>query len=408
MITFHFIVSNTSQTLELGEAMNVHEYQAKELMRKFGIKVLNGAVAKSVDEAVEGAKKLGGNIWVVKAQIHAGGRGKAGGVKLAKSLDEVKKYASEILGATLVTHQTGPEGKKVNTLLIEEGCNIKSEFYLGIVLDRNNSKVTFMASREGGVEIEEIAHKNPDAIIKVAVDPATGFQPYIGRKLSNALGLDANQAKEADKFYQGLYNLYMQSDCSIAEINPLVLTADGAIIALDAKLNFDENALFRHPEIAAYRDFSEESEKEVEASKHGLSYIELDGNIGCLVNGAGLAMATLDIIKLHGGNAANFLDVGGGATKEAVEKAFRIILSDPNVKAILVNIFGGIMKCDIIAEGVIAAAKAVSLKVPLVVRLEGTNVELGKKILSESGLAITAAGDLGDAAKKVVAAAKGV
>lgn len=408
MITFHFIVSNTSQTLELGEAMNVHEYQAKELMRKFGIKVLNGAVAKTVDEAVEGAKKLGGNIWVVKAQIHAGGRGKAGGVKLAKSLDEVKKYASEILGATLVTHQTGPEGKKVNTLLIEEGCNIKSEFYLGIVLDRNNSKVTFMASREGGVEIEEIAHKNPEAIVKVAVDPSTGFQPYIGRKLSNALGLDAAQAKEADKFYQGLYNLYTQSDCSIAEINPLVLTADGAIIALDAKLNFDENALFRHPEIAAYRDFSEESEKEVEASKHGLSYIELDGNIGCLVNGAGLAMATLDIIQLHGGNAANFLDVGGGATKEAVEKAFRIILSDPNVKAILVNIFGGIMKCDIIAEGVIAAAKAVSLKVPLVVRLEGTNVELGKKILSESGLAITAAGDLGDAAKKVVAAAKGV
>ncbi|NOT77769.1 MAG: ADP-forming succinate--CoA ligase subunit beta [Bacteriovoracaceae bacterium] len=388
--------------------MNVHEYQAKELMRKFGIKVLNGAVAKTVDEAVEGAKKLGGNIWVVKAQIHAGGRGKAGGVKLAKSLDEVKKYASEILGATLVTHQTGPEGKKVNTLLIEEGCNIKSEFYLGIVLDRNNSKVTFMASREGGVEIEEIAHKNPEAIVKVAVDPSTGFQPYIGRKLSNALGLDAAQAKEADKFYQGLYNLYTQSDCSIAEINPLVLTADGAIIALDAKLNFDENALFRHPEIAAYRDFSEESEKEVEASKHGLSYIELDGNIGCLVNGAGLAMATLDIIQLHGGNAANFLDVGGGATKEAVEKAFRIILSDPNVKAILVNIFGGIMKCDIIAEGVIAAAKAVSLKVPLVVRLEGTNVELGKKILSESGLAITAAGDLGDAAKKVVAAAKGV
>jgi succinyl-CoA synthetase beta subunit len=388
--------------------MNVHEYQAKELMRKFGIKVLNGAVAKSVDEAVEGAKKLGGNIWVVKAQIHAGGRGKAGGVKLAKSLDEVKKYASEILGATLVTHQTGPEGKKVNTLLIEEGCNIKSEFYLGIVLDRNNSKVTFMASREGGVEIEEIAHKNPDAIVKVSVDPSTGFQPYIGRKLSNALGLDAAQAKEADKFYQGLYNLYTQSDCSIAEINPLVLTGDGAIIALDAKLNFDENALFRHPEIAAYRDFTEESEKEVEASKHGLSYIELDGNIGCLVNGAGLAMATLDIIKLHGGNAANFLDVGGGASKEAVEIAFRIILSDPNVKAILVNIFGGIMKCDIIAEGVIAAAKAVSLKVPLVVRLEGTNVELGKKILSESGLAITAAGDLGDAAKKVVAAAKGV
>lgn len=387
--------------------MNVHEYQAKELMRKFGIKVLNGAVAKTVDEAVEGAKKLGGNIWVVKAQIHAGGRGKAGGVKLAKSLDEVKEHASKILHSTLVTHQTGPEGKKVNTLLIETGCNIAKEFYLGIVLDRNTSKVTFMASKEGGVEIEEVAHKNPDAIVKVAVEPGAGYQPYIGRIISNALGLNAEQAKEADKFYKGLYTLYVESDCSIAEINPLVLTGDNQMIALDAKLNFDENALFRHPEIAAYRDLTEESAKEVEASKYGLSYIELDGNIGCLVNGAGLAMSTLDIIKLHGGNAANFLDVGGGATKEAVEQAFRIILSDPHVKAILVNIFGGIMKCDIIAEGVIAAAKAVSLKVPLVVRLEGTNVELGKKILNESGLAITAAGDLGDAAAKVVAAAKG-
>lgn len=387
--------------------MNVHEYQAKELMRKFGIKVLNGQVAKTVEEAVAGAEKLGGKIWVVKAQIHAGGRGKAGGVKLAKTLDEVKKYASEILHSTLVTHQTGPEGKKVNTLLIEEGCNIAKEFYLGIVLDRNTSKVTFMASKEGGVEIEEIAHKNPDAIVKVAVDPATGYQGYMGRILSNALGLNAEQAKDADRFYKGLYTLYIESDCSIAEINPLVLTGDNQMIALDAKLNFDENALFRHPEISAYRDLTEESEKEVEASKYGLSYIELDGNIGCLVNGAGLAMSTLDIIQLHGGTAANFLDVGGGASKEAVEQAFRIILSDPNVKAILVNIFGGIMKCDIIAEGVIAAAKAVSLKVPLVVRLEGTNVELGKKILNESGLAITAAGDLGDAAKKVVAAAKG-
>jgi succinyl-CoA synthetase beta subunit len=387
--------------------MNVHEYQAKDLMRKFGIKVLNGHTAKTVDEAVEAAKKLNGNIWVVKAQIHAGGRGKAGGVKLAKSLDEVKAHAGAILGKTLVTHQTGPEGKLVQTLLIEEGCNIAKEFYLGIVLDRNTSKVTFMASREGGVEIEEVAHKNPEAIVKVPVEPGAGYQPYIGRILSNALGLTAEQAKDADKFYKGLYTLYVQSDCSIAEINPLVLTGDNQMIALDAKLNFDENALFRHPEIAAYRDLTEESAKEVEASKYGLSYIELDGNIGCLVNGAGLAMSTLDIIKLHGGNAANFLDVGGGATKEAVEQAFRIILSDPNVKAILVNICGGIMKCDIIAEGVIAAAKAVSLKVPLVVRLEGTNVELGKKILNESGLAITAASDLGDAAVKVVAAAKG-
>ena len=387
--------------------MNVHEYQAKDLMRKFGIKVLKGEVAKTVEEAVIGAEKLGGKIWVVKAQIHAGGRGKAGGVKLAKSLEEVKKYASEILHSTLVTHQTGPEGKKVNTLLIEEGCNIAKEFYLGIVLDRNNSKVTFMASKEGGVEIEEVVHNNPDAITKVAVEPGVGYQPYIGRILSNALGLDAAQSKEADAFYRGLYKLYVDSDCSIAEINPLVLTADNQMIALDAKLNFDENAMFRHPDILAYRDLSEESAKEVEASKYGLSYIELDGNIGCLVNGAGLAMATLDIVQLNGGNAANFLDVGGGATKEAVEQAFRIILSDPKVKAILVNIFGGIMKCDIIAEGVVAAAKAVSLSVPLVVRLEGTNVELGRKILNESGLAITAAKDLGDAAVKVVAAAKG-
>lgn len=387
--------------------MNVHEYQAKDLMRKFGIKVLKGEVAKTVEEAVKGAEKLGGKIWVVKAQIHAGGRGKAGGVKLAKSLDEVKKYATDILHSTLVTHQTGPEGKKVNTLLIEEGCNIAKEFYLGIVLDRNTSKVTFMASKEGGVEIEEVVHNNPDAIVKVAVEPGAGYQPYIGRILSNALGLDAAQAKEADAFYKGLYKLYVETDCSIAEINPLVLTADNQMIALDAKLNFDDNALFRHPEVASYRDLTEESAKEVEASKYGLSYIELDGNIGCLVNGAGLAMATLDIVQLNGGNAANFLDVGGGATKEAVEQAFRIILSDPNVKAILVNIFGGIMKCDIIAEGVVAAAKAVSLSVPLVVRLEGTNVELGRKILNESGLAITAAKDLGDAAVKVVAAAKG-
>ena len=387
--------------------MNVHEYQAKDLMRKFGIKVLKGEVATSVEQAVAGASSLGGKIWVVKAQIHAGGRGKAGGVKLAKSLDEVKKYASEILHSTLVTHQTGPEGKKVNTLLIEEGCNIAKEFYLGIVLDRNTSKVTFMASKEGGVEIEEVAHKNPEAIVKVAVEPGAGYQPYIGRILSNALGLDAAQSKEADAFYRGLYKLYVDTDCSIAEINPLVLTADNQMIALDAKLNFDENAMFRHPDVAAYRDLTEESAKEVEASKYGLSYIELDGNIGCLVNGAGLAMATLDIVQLNGGNAANFLDVGGGATKEAVEQAFRIILSDENVKAILVNIFGGIMKCDIIAEGVVAAAKAVSLNVPLVVRLEGTNVELGRKILNESGLAITAAKDLGDAAVKVVAAAKG-
>ncbi len=388
--------------------MNVHEYQAKELMRKFGIKVLNGQVATSIDQAVEGAKKLGGNVWVVKAQIHAGGRGKAGGVKLAKNLDEVKKYASEILGATLVTHQTGPEGKKVNTLLIEEGCLIDHEYYVGLVLDRNTSKVTFMASREGGVEIEKIAEESPEKIIKVAVDPATGYQPYIGRILATSIGMTGDTLKEASKFFEGLYNLYVQSDCTIAEINPLVTTKDGKVLALDAKLNFDDNALFKHPEIAAYRDLTEESEKEIEASKYGLSYISLDGNIGCLVNGAGLAMGTMDIIQLHGGTPANFLDVGGGATKEAVEKAFSIILSDPHVKGILVNIFGGIMKCDIIAEGIIAAAKSLGVKVPLVVRLEGTNVDLGKKLLNESGLKITAANDLGDAAKKIVAAVKGV
>ncbi len=388
--------------------MNVHEYQAKELMRKFGIKVLNGQVAKSVDEAVAGAKKLGGSVWVVKAQIHAGGRGKAGGVKLAKNLEEVKQYAGEILGKTLVTHQTGPEGKLVQTLLIEEGCMIDHEYYVGLVLDRNTSKITFMASREGGVEIEKIAEETPEKIFKVAVDPATGYQPYIGRILGTSIGLTGETLKEASKFFEGLYNLYMQTDCTIAEINPLVTTKDGKVLALDAKLNFDDNALFRHPEIAAYRDLSEESEKEIEASKYGLSYISLDGNIGCLVNGAGLAMGTMDIIQLHGGMPANFLDVGGGATKEAVEKAFSIILSDPHVKGILVNIFGGIMKCDIIAEGIIAAAKSLGVKVPLVVRLEGTNVELGKKLLSESGLKITAANDLGDAAAKIVSLVKGV
>ena len=388
--------------------MNVHEYQAKELMRKFGIKVLNGQVAKSADEAVAVAKKLGGSVWVVKAQIHAGGRGKAGGVKLAKSLDEVKKYASEILGSTLVTHQTGPEGKLVHTLLIEEGCLIDHEYYVGLVLNRETSMVTFMASTEGGVDIEHVAETTPEKIIKIAVDPSTGYSPYIGRRLAFALQLPKELHKEASVFFEGLYNLYMANDCSIAEINPLVTTKDGKILALDAKLNFDDNALFRHPEVAAYRDLTEESEKEIEAAKYGLSYISLDGNIGCLVNGAGLAMGTMDIIQLEGGSPANFLDVGGGATKEAVEKAFSIILSDAHVKGILVNIFGGIMKCDIIAEGIIAAAKSLGVKVPLVVRLEGTNVDLGKKLLNESGLKITAANDLGDAAKKIVAAVKGV
>ena len=388
--------------------MNVHEYQAKQLMKKFGIKVLGGQVAKSVDEAVEGAKKLGGNVWVVKAQIHAGGRGKAGGVKLAKNMDEVKAHADDILGKTLVTHQTGPEGKKVLTLLVEEGCEIEHEYYAGVVLDRATGKVTFMASSEGGVEIEKVAEESPEKIIKVAVDPASGFTPFIGRKLSYGIGIkDKELVKEATKFFKGLYDLYMDTDCTAAEINPMVKTKGGEIIALDAKLNFDDNALFRHPEIEELRDPTEESAEELDAAKYGLSYISLDGNIGCLVNGAGLAMGTMDIIKLHGGEPANFLDVGGGATKETVEKAFSIILSDKNVKAILVNIFGGIMKCDIIAEGVCAAAKSLGVTVPLVVRLEGTNVALGKKILNESDLTIIAADDLADAAKKVVDATKG-
>lgn len=386
--------------------MNIHEYQAKDLMRKFGISVLRGEVAKTVDEAVAGAKKLGGNIWVVKAQIHAGGRGKAGGVKLAKSLDEVKKHAQEILGKTLITHQTGPEGKKVHTLLIEEGCEIDHEYYVGIVLDRSKGRVTMMASREGGMEIEKIAHESPEKIIKVSIDPSVGYTGYVGRKLAYGIGMKGDLVGKASKFFEGLYKLYMASDCTVAEINPLVTTKKGDVLALDAKLNFDENALFRHPEVIAYRDPTEESPEETEASQYGLSYISLNGNIGCLVNGAGLAMSTMDIIQLHGGEPANFLDVGGGATKEAVEKAFTIILRDKNVKAILVNIFGGIMKCDIIADGIIAAAKSTNLSVPLVVRLEGTNVEKGKKMLKESGLKITAANDLKDAADKVVAAAK--
>ena len=387
--------------------MNIHEYQAKELLKKFQIKTLKGKVAKSVDDAVRAAKEIGGSVWVVKAQIHAGGRGKAGGVKLATSLDQVKEHATEILGKTLVTHQTGPEGKVVQTLLIEEGCEIDQEYYLGIVLDRVTSRITMMASSEGGVEIEKVAEETPEKIIKVAIDPASGFTPFVGRKLAYNIGMKGDQIKEAIKFFEGLYNLFVQSDCSIAEINPLVTTKSGEVLALDAKLNFDSNALFRHPDIEAYRDPNEESEKELEAAKYDLSYIELDGNIGCLVNGAGLAMGTMDIIKLSGGEPANFLDVGGGATKETVQKAFSIILSDKKVKAILVNIFGGIMKCDIIAEGIVAAARELGVETPLVVRLEGTNVALGKKILKESDLAIIAAEDLSDAANKAVAAARG-
>ena len=385
--------------------MNVHEYQAKELMRKFGISTLGGQVITTVNDAVDAAKKLGGKVWVVKAQIHAGGRGKAGGVKLARSISEVKEHATNILGKTLVTHQTGPEGKEVKTLLIEEGCEIDHEYYVGLVMDRSTGKVTFMASREGGVEIEKVALETPEKIIKVAIDPAIGYTTFVGRKLGYGIGMKKDLVKKADAFFKGLYDLYVTCDCTVAEINPLVTTKEQDVIALDAKLNFDDNALFRQEEIIDYRDPNEESELEMEADAFGLSYISLDGNIGCLVNGAGLAMGTMDIIKLHGGEPANFLDVGGSATKEAVEKAFSIILTDEKVKAILVNIFGGIMKCDIIAEGVVAAAKSLDLKVPLVVRLEGTNVAVGKKILKESGLEIIAANDLDDAAKKVVEAA---
>lgn len=387
--------------------MNIHEYQAKDLMRPFGIALLKGSVADSVDGAVEAAKKLGGSVWVVKAQIHAGGRGKGGGVKVAKSLDEVKTYAQQILGMQLVTHQTGPEGKKVLKLFIEEGCLIDHEYYVSIALDRVTGTPVFMVSTEGGMDIETVAHDTPEKIIKAHIDPATGFTQAHGRKLGYALGFKGEVLKKAIKFFESLYKLYIEKDCSIVEINPLVTTKNGDIIALDAKLNFDDNALFRHPEIEALRDITEESAQELEAGKYGLSYVSLDGNIGCLVNGAGLAMGTLDILKIFGGEPANFLDVGGGATKETVQKAFSIILEDKNVKAILVNIFGGIMKCDIIANGVVDAAREMGLKVPLVVRLEGTNVALGKKILAESGLKITAANDLADAAQKAVAAAKG-
>jgi succinyl-CoA synthetase beta subunit len=387
--------------------MNIHEYQAKELMRGIGLNVLKGATARSVEEAVSKAKHVSSSCWVVKAQIHAGGRGKGGGVKVAKTIEQVKDYASQILGMTLVTHQTGPEGKKVHTILIEEGCDIDHEYYVGIVLDRNSGKLTYVASSEGGMEIEKVAAEKPEKIIKVTIHPTTGYSPYVGRKLAQGIGLKGDLAKKACDFFEKLYKLYTQLDCSIVEINPLVTTKQGELVALDAKINFDDNALFRHPQIVALKDMTEESALEMEASQAGLSYISLEGNIGCLVNGAGLAMATMDIIQLHGGLPANFLDVGGGASKETVQKAFRIILSDPHVKAILVNIFGGIMKCDIIAEGIIAAAKELSLTVPLVVRLEGTNVALGKKILSQSALKVITADDLDDAAKKVVLAAKG-
>ncbi|RTZ41119.1 ADP-forming succinate--CoA ligase subunit beta [Candidimonas sp. SYP-B2681] len=386
--------------------MKIHEYQGKELLKKFGVNVPRGIPAFSVDEAVAAAEKLGGPVWVVKAQIHAGGRGKGGGVKLARSLDEVRQLSSEILGMQLITHQTGPEGQKVGRLLIEEGADIKKEYYVGIVTDRGSQRVCVMASSEGGMDVEEVAEKTPEKILKVFVDPKDGLTDKAAVELAHGIGVpDASVDKAAAEF-QKLYKVYTETDAELAEINPLILAGSGDIIALDAKFNFDSNALFRHPEIVEYRDLAEEDPAEIEASKFDLAYIQLDGNIGCLVNGAGLAMATMDTIKLFGGEPANFLDVGGGATAEKVTEAFKIMLQNKGVKAILVNIFGGIMRCDVIAEGVIAACKAVNLSVPLVVRMKGTNEELGKKLLAESGLPIISADTMAEAATKVVAAAK--
>jgi succinyl-CoA synthetase beta subunit len=386
--------------------MKIHEYQGKELLKKFGVTVPRGIPAFSVDEAVAAAEKLGGPVWVVKAQIHAGGRGKGGGVKLAKSIDEVRQLASEILGMQLVTHQTGAAGQKVNRLLVEEGADIKKEYYVGIVTDRNSQRVCVMASSEGGMDVEEVAEKTPEKILKVFVDPAQGFTDDEAQELARGIGVPEASVEKAAVEFQKLYKAYWDTDSSLAEINPLILTGSGDIVALDAKFNFDSNALFRHPEIVEYRDLDEEDPAEIEASKFDLAYIQLDGNIGCLVNGAGLAMATMDTIKLFGGEPANFLDVGGGATAEKVTEAFKIMLKNKEVKAILVNIFGGIMRCDVIAEGVIAACKAVNLSVPLVVRMKGTNEEMGKKMLAESGLPIISADTMAEAATKVVAAVK--
>jgi len=386
--------------------MKIHEYQAKEIFRKFNVPVPKGKMVRSVDAAVKAAKSLDGEIKVVKAQIHAGGRGKGGGVKVAKNLNEVKKYAKQILGMNLVTHQTGPEGKVVKRLLIEEGVNIERELYVGITLDRAQSKNVVMASTEGGVEIEKVAAETPEKIVKETIDPAIGMQPYQARKLAFALGLEGTQFKNAVKFLMQLYKVYEATDASIAEINPLVVTKEGEVIALDAKMNFDDNALYRHPEITKYRDLSEEEPLEIEASKYDLNYIKLDGNVGCMVNGAGLAMATMDIIKLAGGEPANFLDVGGTANKETVANGFKIILSDKNVKAILINIFGGIVRCDRVAQGVVDAVKEVKVELPIVVRLDGTNAEEGRELLKKSGLNFEVASTLKDAANKVTAVLK--
>lgn len=382
--------------------MNIHEYQGKEIFRSMGVAVPEGRVAFTAEEAVEKAKELDSDVYVVKAQIHAGGRGKAGGVKIAKSLSEVETYANELLGKQLVTHQTGPEGKEVKRLYIEQGCDIQKEYYVGFVIDRATDKVTLMASEEGGTEIEEVAAKTPEKIFKETIDPVVGLSPYQARRIAFNINIPKESIGKATKFLLALYNVFIEKDCSIVEINPLVTTGDGQVLALDAKLNFDDNALFRHKDIVELRDLEEEDPKEIEASKYDLSYIALDGDIGCMVNGAGLAMATMDTINHFGGNPANFLDVGGGATKEKVTEAFKIILGDDNVRGIFVNIFGGIMKCDVIAEGIVAAVKEVELTLPLVVRLEGTNVERGKEILNDSGLAIEPAATMAEGSQKIV------
>ncbi len=387
--------------------MKIHEYQAKEILRQHGVPTPRGTVCFSVDEAIAAAQKLGGSVWVVKAQIHAGGRGKGGGVKVANSMQDVGMHAAKILGMKLATHQTNVDGQLVRRLLIEEGVQIAKEYYVGMVIDRSKQSVVLMASSEGGMEIEAVAEHSPDKIHKVWINPSSGLTDAEANTVARLIGIPNAALAQARACLQGLYRAFMEKDAILVEINPLVLTVDQNLLALDAKINFDSNALFRHPEIVALRDLDEEDPAEVEASEFGLSYISLDGNIGCLVNGAGLAMATMDIIKLYGGLPANFLDVGGGASKEKVTEAFKLMLRNSNLRAILVNIFGGIMKCDVIAEGVVAAAREVHLKVPLVVRLEGTNVDLGKKILAESGLPIISAGDMADAAAKVVAAAKG-
>jgi succinyl-CoA synthetase beta subunit len=386
--------------------MKIHEYQGKEIFREYGLPTPRGIPAFSVEEALEAAKTLGGKVWVVKAQIHAGGRGKGGGVKLARSMDEVKDHAAKILGMKLVTHQTGPEGQKVRRLLIEEGADIKKELYVGMVVDRATQRVVMMASAEGGMDIEEVAAKTPEKIHKVAIDPAQGLTDADADEITLSLGIPRAALAQGRALFKALYKCFVATDATLAEINPLIYTGDNRVVALDAKLNFDDNALFRHPELVRLRDLDEEDPAEAEASKHDLNYVQLDGDIGCLVNGAGLAMATMDIIKFYGGRPANFLDVGGGATTEKVTEAFKIMLRTPSLKAILVNIFGGIMRCDVIAQALVDASKAVSLKVPLVVRLEGTNVELGKKILADSRLPIISAKNMADAAEKVVKAAK--